>query len=146
MASTGDAVVRQAIEAVPAEGVIAQARKLGLRPGQLLSLDEPPSGWALADPPAGLEFVDASAPAELIVAFFTRADELPRRLPALARRIHPDGALWVAWPRRAGGHISDITDMIVRREALPLGIVDVKVAVIDKDWSGLRFVWRRSNR
>jgi len=50
------------------------------------------------------------------------------------------------WPRRAGGHDSDITDNVVRRHALGLGLVDVKVAAIDKDWSGLRLVWRVSNR
>ena len=31
-----------------------QARKLGLKPGQRVSLDEPPGGWHLADPPDGL--------------------------------------------------------------------------------------------
>jgi hypothetical protein len=52
----------------------------------------------------------------------------------------------VAWPRRAAGHVSDITDNIVRDEALPLGLVDVKVAALDEDWSALKVVWRRENR
>ena len=52
----------------------------------------------------------------------------------------------MAWPRRAGGHRSDITDNVVRQEALPIGLVDVKVAAIDDDWSGLRLVWRAVNR
>ena len=56
------------------------------------------------------------------------------------------GALWVAWPRRAAGHGSDITDTVIREYALPLGLVDVKVAAIDDDWSGLRVVWRTENR
>jgi hypothetical protein len=38
------------------------------------------------------------------------------------------------------------TDNIIREEALTLGVVDVKVAAIDDDWSGLRVVWRLSNR
>jgi hypothetical protein len=63
-----------------------------------------------------------------------------------ATRIYPAGALWVAWPRRAAGHRSDITDNVVREHALPLGVVDVKVAAIDDDWSGLRLVWRTENR
>jgi len=54
--------------------------------------------------------------------------------------------VWAAWPRRAGGHDSDITDNVVRRHALGLGLVDVKVAAIDEDWSGVRLVWRVSNR
>ena len=67
-------------------------------------------------------------------------------LDGLARRIYPAGALWVAWPRRAGGHSSDITDNVIREHALPIGLVDVKVAAIDDDWSGLRLVWRVENR
>lgn len=123
-----------------------QARKLGLKGGQRVSLDEPPAGWALADPPDGLEAVGADAPADVIVAFFTRAAEIAARLPALAERIYPAGAVWAAWPRRAGGHTSDITDNVVREHALALGLVDVKVAAIDDDWSGLRLVWRVVNR
>jgi len=123
-----------------------QARKLGLKPGQRISLDGPAAGWSLSDPPPGLAYIAAPEPADVIVGFFTAAAELPRRLPALVERIRPAGALWVAWPRRAGGHQSDITDDVVREHALPLGVVDVKVAAIDDDWSGLRFVWRLANR
>jgi hypothetical protein len=123
-----------------------QARKLGLKPGQRVCLDRPPPGWHLADPPPELTHVGATESADVIVSFFGAADELPGRLPGLVRRIYPGGALWVAWPRRAGGHRSDITDNIVREQALPLGVVDVKIAAIDDDWSGLRLVWRVANR
>src|SRR6201996_1494544 len=123
-----------------------QARKLGLRPGLRVSLDEPPSGWAFADPPGGLETVAAPEPADALAAFFTQAADLGPRLPGLAERIYPAGAVWAAWPRRAGGHTSDITDNVVREYPLPLGLVDPKVAAIDEDWSGLRLVWRQENR
>jgi hypothetical protein len=123
-----------------------QHAKLGLRDGQRVGLDHAPPGWRLADPMPPLELVGAAAPADLIIAFFTEAATLPERLPALADRIRPDGAIWVAWPRRAAGHSSDITDNVIREHALPLGIVDVKVAAIDHDWSGLRFVWRKAKR
>jgi hypothetical protein len=123
-----------------------QARKLGLKPGHRVSLDDPPPGWALADPPGGLETVAAPESADVIVAFFARAADLGPRLPGLAGRIFPGGAIWAAWPRRAGGHTSDITDQVVREHALPLGLVDVKVAAIDDDWSGLRLVWRQEHR
>jgi hypothetical protein len=123
-----------------------QARKLGLKPGLRVSLDDPPEGWSFTDPPGGLETVAAPGAADVIMAFFARAADLAPRLPALAERIFPDGAVWAAWPRRAGGHTSDITDTVVREHALPLGLVDVKVAAIDDDWSGLRLVWRKENR
>jgi hypothetical protein len=111
-----------------------------------VALDDPPPGWAFADPPGGLEMTGAAGAADLIVAFFARAADLGLRLPGLAERIFPDGAVWAAWPRRAGGHTSDITDNVVREYALPLGLVDVKVAAIDDDWSGLRLCWRKENR
>ena len=123
-----------------------QARKLGLKPGQRVALDHPPPRWQLTEPPPELTPVDAPEPADVVISFFGAARELPGRLPGLAKRIYPAGALWVAWPRRAGGHHSDITDNLIREHALPLGVVDVKVAAIDDDWSGVRLVWRVANR
>jgi hypothetical protein len=123
-----------------------QARKLGLKCGQRVSLDNAPAGWRLVDPPAEVSYVSPPNAADVVISFFTAAGQIPDRLPELVQRIHPAGALWIAWPRRAGGHESDITDNIVRGEALALGVVDVKVAAIDDDWSGLRFVWRVAKR
>ena len=124
----------------------SQAAKLGLRPGQRVHLHHPPPGWDFADPPDGLIDAGRDGPADLIIAFFGSRAEIAGELDGLARRIYPAGALWVAWPRRAGGHRSDITDNVIREHALPIGLVDVKVAAIDDDWSGLRLVWRVENR
>ena len=123
-----------------------QSAKLGLRPGQRVHLHHPPAGWDFADPPDGLINAGPDGPADLIIAFFGTRAEIAGELDGLARRIYPAGALWVAWPRRAGGHRSDITDTVIRSQALPMGLVDVKVAAIDDDWSGLRLVWRVENR
>ncbi len=123
-----------------------QAAKLGLKPGQRVSLHQPPGGWALSDPPDGLAGPGPDGQADVIVAFFTAAGEIAAQIGELGRRIYPAGALWVAWPRRAAGHRSDITENFIRDRALPLGLVDVKVAAIDDDWSGLRLVWRVENR
>ena len=122
-----------------------QARKLGLKPGSRVRLDDPPDGWALDQPPE-LTLVEAAQPADVVVGFFRSGAELAARLPALAADIYPQGALWVVWPRRAAGHRSDITENLVREHALPLGIVDVKVAALDDDWSALKLVWRVENR
>jgi hypothetical protein len=127
----------------------SQAAKLGLKPGQRIYLHHRPPGWTLADPPDGLADAGRDGPpgsADVIIAFFGAADEIAPELDRLARRIYPAGMLWVAWPRRAGGHRSDITDTVIRQHALPIGLVDVKVAAIDDDWSGLRLVWRTEHR
>jgi Protein of unknown function (DUF3052) len=123
-----------------------QARKLGLKPGHRVALDDPPEGWQLQEPPDDPLDTDPDGAADVIIAFFRTAAEIPDRLPKLARRIFPAGAIWAAWPRRAAGHTSDITDNVVREHALRLGLVDVKVAALDEDWSAVRLVWRTENR
>ena len=138
--AAGGAVTRPGYSGRP------QAVKLGLKPGQRVSLHQRPRGWALTDPPDGLEAPGPDGQAEVIVAFFTEAGDIAAQIGELGRLIHPAGALWVAWPRRAAGHRSDITENFIRDQALPIGLVDVKVAAIDNDWSGLRLVWRVENR
>ena len=124
----------------------SQAAKLGVKPGQRIAIVNRSPGWDLEDPPGELSDAGLDGAADVIVAFFAEAAEIPAQLPRLVERIFPAGAIWVAWPRRAAGHQSDITDNVIREHALPLGLVDVKVAAIDNDWSGLRLVWRVENR
>jgi hypothetical protein len=123
-----------------------QSRKLGLRAGQRISYRSVPEGWALQAPPEGLSVVPAPEPADVILAFFDEVADLADQLPGLGRRVYPDGAVWALWPRRAAGHRSEVTENAIRDAALPLGLVDVKVAAVDHDWSGLRLVWRREER
>lgn len=78
---------------------------------------------------------------------FTRSErELARELPRLLRMIRQDGAIWVSWPKRASGVASDVTEDTVRKVALPLGLVDVKVCAVDETWSGLKLCIRRELR
>jgi hypothetical protein len=127
-------------------------KKLGLRAGDDLLLIDPPKGWSVDDPPEAVSTITETGEqagdcsAEVIIAFCSRSSALLERVPSLAPRIFPSGSIWVAWPRRAGGHRSDITGERIRSVALPLGLVDVKVAALDQDWSGLRLVWRRERR
>jgi hypothetical protein len=60
--------------------------------------------------------------------------------------LRADGGLWIAWPRKVAGHESDITENRLREIILPTGLVDTKVAALDEDWSGLKFVWRKELR
>ena len=98
-----------------------QATKLGLKPGHRVSLHQPPPGWALTGPPDGLAGPGPDGQADVIVAFFTEAGDIAAQIGDLGRRIYPAGALWVAWPRRAAGHRSDITESFIRDQALPIG-------------------------
>lgn len=124
----------------------SQARKLGIKPGLRLLLDSAPTGWRLDEDPEGVQVVTDAASADIVLCFVTEAAGIRDRIEAHGERIHPAGALWIAWPRKATGHVSDVDENLIRDTALTLGLVDVKVAAVSDDWSGLKLVWRVENR
>lgn len=122
-------------------------RKLGIKEGHTVAILGAPRGWRVAGLPKDVSVRhEARGRLDVVLAFFGRGADLERRVAGLTRLLRPNGALWVAWPRKAGGHVSDITENRIREIVLPTGLVDTKVAALDDDWSGLRFVWRRALR
>ncbi|HTU86211.1 MAG TPA: DUF3052 domain-containing protein [Solirubrobacteraceae bacterium] len=125
-------------------------RKLGIKPGARLGLIGAPEdfGAALGELPPGVSVRRrlGAGPFDVIVAFFTHAAALERRLPALVAALDPSGGLWLAWPKRASGVSTDIADHVVRELGLSAGLVDNKVCAIDPIWSGLRLVFRLRDR
>ena len=83
---------------------------------------------------------------DVLVQFATSRAELRRRLPKLKDAVFPAGAAWVSWPKKSSGVPTDITEDTIREDALPLGLVDVKVAAVDETWSGLKLVVRKELR
>lgn len=125
------------------------ARKLGIKAGATVALiNEPASFRDLLTPvPDDVTFrTDLRARPGLVVAFFTEQSKLRARLPALVKAIHPDGGLWLAWPKKASGVATDLSGNEIRALGLGAGVVDIKVAAIDETWSGHRFAHRRENR
>jgi hypothetical protein len=122
-------------------------KKLGIRAGDRVALLDRPPRWTIEGLPDGVALrTRARGPLDVIVAFFDRRAKLQRRLAALIGALGTDGSLWIAWPRKAAGHASDISENDLRALVLPRGLVDVKVAALDADWSGLKFVWRKELR
>jgi len=124
------------------------AKKLGIKEGATVALVGAPDSLDgdLAPLPSGVDVRRRAGKADVAVAFFTRRADLERRIAALAEHVHPDGGLWIAWPKKASGVPTDITEDTIREVALPLGVVDNKVCAIDDTWSGLRLVWRLTRR
>ncbi|HET9188432.1 MAG TPA: hypothetical protein VFN80_10780 [Acidothermaceae bacterium] len=125
------------------------AKKLGVKPGCSLFLLDAPSEWSVPGMPADVGVERRRRPtfagAEVVVAFCRSSADVAK-LAAAATSLSVNAALWVAWPRKAAGHVSDVTENLLRELLLPVGVVDVKVAALDDDWSGLKFVWRKENR
>ena len=126
-------------------------KKLGMKPGQRIAFFHAPPEFAraLGALPDGVEpthGADDDAPLDVAVFFTRRAAELAGRFPALARRLAPAGALWIAWPKRGSGVETDLSENVIRGIGLVVGLVDVKVCAIDETWSGLKFVVRVKDR
>jgi hypothetical protein len=122
------------------------ARKLGIVDGSTVAVFGAPSDLDLDLPPGVEVRHQARGTADVVVAFFTEATVLEGRISRLAPMVFPAGGLWVAWPKRSSGVVTDVTDHHVRGVGLPMGLVDNKVCAIDDTWTGLRLVWRRSLR
>jgi hypothetical protein len=125
-------------------------RKLGIKPGAMVALIGAPDGFesTLGELPGGVVVRRRLGPTrfDVIVAFFSRRSVLERRLASLAAALDPAGGLWVAWPKRASGVATDVTEDVVRGLGLAAGLVDNKVCAIDAVWSGLRLVYRLRDR
>lgn len=142
-------------------------KKLGIKEGNRVALLREPDGFraTLGELPSGVSIVtrasvprnargDGTVPRnargeatlDVVLAFFGRRSDFETRLPKLMNAMDVDGGLWIAWPKRASGVKTDMTEDVVREVALPVGLVDNKVCAIDETWSGLRLVFRRENR
>ncbi len=124
-------------------------RKLGIKEGARVAFPNAPEGFegTLGELPDGVQVRGrARGPLDVIVAFFTRRADLERRYERLAAALEPDGGLWIAWPKRASGVDTDITEDVAREVGVAHGMVDNKVCAIDETWSGLRLVWRLRDR
>lgn len=123
-------------------------RKLGVKPASTVLLVAAPPGFELDAVPAhAVVHTRATRPAyDVILAFCPDNARLRKRMSALPERLVTDGALWVAWPKRASGVDTDVDENVVRDAGLAAGLVDVKVAAIDPTWSGLKLVRRLRDR
>jgi hypothetical protein len=120
--------------------------KLGIKPGARVVILGAPPDFCLELPDGATSGTRLSGHADVVLFFTTQRARLERRLDGLGRAIAPAGAVWVAWPKRAAGVVTDMTENVVRDIALPRGLVDTKVCAVDEVWSGLKLVWRVSNR
>ena len=123
--------------------------KLGIKPGFFIFCAGAPAAYAdiVGKLPAGVTMASAAKPPlDMVHLFVTEAKGLAAKLRDYRKTIAPDGMIWVSWPKKSSGVATDLTDVVVRDTALPLGLVDIKVCAIDDTWSGLKFVIPRDQR
>ncbi|MBT8266457.1 MAG: DUF3052 domain-containing protein [Bacteroidia bacterium] len=125
-------------------------KKLGLKTGFLCSIYNAPESylnWLKS-----LEF-DLIYPARIrdrsldfFHGFCTTYSDLETIITKYKSAIKMNGSFWVSWPKGSSKIPTELNRDLIRSYVLEIGLVDVKVAAIDENWSGLKFVYRLKDR
>jgi hypothetical protein len=127
-------------------------KKLGLKPQFRAAFFQLPSDVkaelkeALSDCVLLKDGKDGSGQLDFAMIFVKSQADLREQFPGFARRLAPAGMLWVSWPKKASGVVTDIGEKDVMKIGLTAGLVDVKVCAVNEIWSGLKFVIRVKDR
>lgn len=120
-------------------------KKLGIKANMTVALVNAPKDFeaTLGELPEGVKFKKkASGNPPLIIWFLRTRAELDDRINEMCE-LTGNGGIWLVWPKKASGVVSDLTENIVRNTGLAVGLVDYKVCAVDAIWSGLKFAVRK---
>ncbi|PYS22721.1 MAG: DUF3052 domain-containing protein [Acidobacteria bacterium] len=123
-------------------------KKLGIKENSNAAFVNAPAGFVNElGLPKGVKInTRASQPRDFILMFVKSKRELETAFSLQAAKLTPTGTLWISWPKKASGVVTDLNENIVRDIGLANGLVDVKVCAVDDIWSGLKFVFRLKDR
>ena len=125
-------------------------KKLGFKEGFRVGFVNPPKGFQreLGPLPTDVKITVGllTKPLDLILLFADSQQTLKKEFPRLAQKLAENGMLWIAWPKKASGVATELSDNSVRQIGLDAGLVDVKVCAVNEIWSGLKFVYRLKDR
>ncbi|MCG8372728.1 MAG: hypothetical protein MI700_04315, partial [Balneolales bacterium] len=126
------------------------AKKLGLKSNHHYLLYQQPGHYfeLFSDLPELLHPLQRpqTKSADFIHLFFTSRDTMEAIVPQYIDALKWDGTLWISWPKGASKIPTDLKRDVIREHLLASGLVDVKVAAVDADWSGLKFMYRKEDR
>lgn len=124
-------------------------KKLGIKEGFRVAFVGAPADFDkdLGPLPANVnEIARPQKSMDFVLLFTKSAAALKRDFPKYAKTLQPNGMLWIAWPKKASGVTTDLSDNNVREIGLDAGLVDIKVCAVTEIWSGLKFVYRVEDR
>ena len=124
-------------------------QKLGIKPSYRVALLNVPSEveTELREALKSCQMAgNGRGPLDYIHFFVKSKAELGQKFPRLAKQLAPAGILWISWPKKTSGVVSDLDENVVRKIGLATGLVDVKVCAVSEVWSGLKFVVRKQDR
>ena len=125
-------------------------KKLGIKPSMKYALyGEPDFYFELFDEwPTDISHLSNPENEELdfIHIFCKGIEDLEKAYAHFKPLLSKNGMMWISWPKKSSGIETDIDGNKVRSHILLNGLVDVKIASIDKTWSALKAVYRKKDR
>ena len=119
-------------------------KKLGIKPGHVvLALNEPGDYWKWLSPlPEGVVAKEklGTGVHDFIHLFVKEKKAYEKEVLRCRKSLKQDGMIWVSWPKKSSGVVTDITEDVIRNFALKNSLVDIKVCAVDDVWSGLKLV------
>lgn len=120
-------------------------QKIGLKAGmKCLALNPPANYPELLSGAEGIIFLQKPEQAEVVHLFCADRMTLEQDIDMALSHVAPKGMLWISWPKKTSSKFVDLTEDGVRELVLPKRWVDVKVCAVDHDWSGLKFLRRKT--
>ena len=152
------AAIADAIASPPADPVVPAStlagysgtplpKKLGIKQGSTVALVDAPPDFeqTLGALPEGVELRRGVVGRPDVIILFTKARaHLEAGVPEMRDVMADGGRLWLAWPKKASGVVTDVSEPVVREVGLAAGLVDYKICAIDSTWSGLLFARRKA--
>ncbi len=120
-------------------------KKLGIKAGSAVGLIGAPEGFEqLLDPlPEAVRVSSKVAGADRVLVFVQSMKELDRTGGKALTSAAAGATVWIAWPKKASGIVSDVSETSIRAWAIARGWVDYKVCAIDATWSGFALARRK---
>jgi hypothetical protein len=148
--------LERAIAHPPAEPVVPESvfaayartplpKKLGIKANSVVALVGAPERFegTLGELPEGASLHQGVCErCDLTLWFVSARKDLEARIEKMGTWAR-EGGLWILWPKKSSGVVSDLSQTAVREVGLASGLVDFKVCAVDATWSGLRFTQRK---
>ena len=126
------------------------AKKLGIKAEDKILLINTPDNYhqLFSDFPPDTEEVSDLKPeiVDFIHIFCTTHDNIETVTKKYKPVLKKAGMMWISWPKGSSTIPTELKRDFILEYLLDNGLVDVKVASIDEDWSGLKFVYRLKDR
>lgn len=124
-------------------------KKLGIKTGSSIFVyNATHTYFDLVHPlPAGVVIKEtARGSLDFIHLFVKTQPDFEKQFVSKMKCLTKNGMMWVSWPKKSSGVVTDLDENVIRAFGLKQGLVDVKVCAVDEIWSALKFVYKLKDR